>query len=119
MYTLTDFNMTFDITSMCIFADLPPPPVNLSQFDVTMTSVIVGWSAPAHNEPFRITNYTVQYKKFGTKMSYYDAVTVSSDKRESIVENLDSDTQYLMRVASINGYGSQPSETIVVHTKGQ
>ena len=51
-------------------------------------------------------------------MLYYDAVTVSSVKRESVVENLDSNTKYLMRVKSINAYGSQASEVMTVHTEG-
>ena len=111
--------MTKDVfTKLCLFPASPPPPVNLSQSDVTTTSVKVHWSAPAHHQPFRITNYTVQYKKFGTKMLYYDAVTVSSVKRESVVENLDSNTKYLMRVKSINAYESQASEVMTVHTEG-
>ncbi|KAK3696526.1 hypothetical protein QZH41_004875 [Actinostola sp. cb2023] len=97
----------------------PPPPTNLSQSDVSQTSVTVDWSAPAHQEPFRITNYTVQYKKADTKMPYYDAVVVSSDQRTVDVDNLDSNTKYLIRVMSINVYGSQPSEIMVVNTKGQ
>lgn len=96
----------------------PPPPVNLSQSDITSISATISWLAPAYHEPFRITNYTVQYKKAGTKMLYYSAVIVGANKRNVTVQNLDSNTEYMMRVASINAEGSEPSEEIIVKTKG-
>jgi len=117
------FNICRHINHMhmiCLFQAPPPPPTNLSQSDVSQTSVTVDWSAPAHQEPFRITNYTAQYKKADTEMSYYDAVVVGSDQRTVDVDNLDSNTQYLLRVMSVNAYGSQPSEMIEVKTnKGE
>jgi hypothetical protein len=83
-----------------------------------MTSVTVDWSAPLYYEPYRITNYTVQYKKANTEMSYYDAVTVKSKETKVNVNNLDSGTKYLMRVVSVNAHGSKASQPMVVNTTG-
>jgi hypothetical protein len=95
----------------------PPPPVNLITSDVKMTSVTVDWPAPMYHEPYRITHYTVQYKKANTEMSFYDAVVMSSKLRKAIVKNLDSGTKYLMRVVSVNAYGSESSKLMKVETK--
>lgn len=103
----------------CLALAPPPPPVNVTQSNITMTTVSVRWSIPADSEPFRITNYSIQYKKAGTKMSYYNALTVRSDIREGVVENLDLNTKYLLRVLSINAYGSAPSKVVVFKTKGK
>jgi len=51
-------------------------------------------------------------------MPYFNALMVDSSTRKAYVDNLDSNTQYLMRVAAVNYYGTQPSETIAVSTKG-
>ncbi|XP_031554403.1 vascular endothelial growth factor receptor 1-like [Actinia tenebrosa] len=98
--------------------DTPPPPPNVSGDEVTMTSVRVYWSPPLYHEPYRITNYTVQYKKAKTEMSYYDAVSVNANKTKVNVDHLDLDTKYLMRVVSVNAYGpSTASQPIIVKTK--
>lgn len=109
----------FPDKSIHVVADVPPPPANVKQGDVTMTSVRVFWSPPLYHEPYRITNYTVQYKKANTKMQYFDAVNVNSNKTKVIVDNLDLDTKYSMRVLSVNGYGSNPSQPIIVNTRGK
>ncbi|KAK3744279.1 hypothetical protein QZH41_020659, partial [Actinostola sp. cb2023] len=113
----TNVSKALLFTSLLVKAP-PPPPAHLRHSDVSDTSMNVDWSAPTHQEPFRITNYTVQYKKADTKMPYYDAVVVRSDQRSVDVENLDTSTKYLLRVVSVNAYGSQPSEIMAVKTKG-
>lgn len=95
----------------------PPPPKNLTQSDVTHTSVTLHWSAPDYSGPFNILNYTIQYKKSGTSMKYYDAVVVSGDTHKTSVANLDDGTKYLMRVLSVNAYGIEPSEPIAVTSR--
>jgi len=96
----------------------PPPPANLTYNDVTQTSVSVIWSAPAYSRPFNISNYTIQYKKTGTSMPYYNALVVGANERNVKVDNLDVGTNYVMRVAAVNAHGTQPSEPIAFTTKG-
>lgn len=47
-------------------------------------------------------------------MEYYDAVTLTSNITKVKVENLDVGKKYLMRVVSVNGYGSEASEPLEV-----
>jgi hypothetical protein len=50
-------------------------------------------------------------------MSYYDAVTVSSNQTKVNVKNLDSGTNYLMRVVSVNAHGSEPKSSKPMEVK--
>jgi hypothetical protein len=50
-------------------------------------------------------------------MSYYDAVTVSSNQTKVNVKNLDSGTKYLMRVLSVNAHGSEPKSSKPIEVK--
>lgn len=52
-------------------------------------------------------------------MFYYDAVNVNSNKTKVKVDDLDLDTKYLMRLVSVNAYGSSASQPMIVKTKGK
>lgn len=52
-------------------------------------------------------------------MQYNSAMFVSSKTRNVTVRNLDSNTRYAVRVVSVNAYGQQPSEGLLVQTKGK
>lgn len=96
----------------------PPPPANVTHSDATQRSVSVTWSAPDHSSPFNITNYTIQYKKTDTNLPYYNALVVAASGRQADVHNLDSSTEYAMRVSAVNSHGAQASEPFIFTTKG-
>lgn len=58
----------------------------------------------------------IKYKKIGTTLDYYDATTTSASKKTNYVtvKNLDAGKKYLMRVVSMNEYGSEASEAMEV-----
>ena len=47
-------------------------------------------------------------------MEYYDAKTLNSNITQVKVDNLDVGNKYLMRVVSVNSYGSEASESLEV-----
>ena len=94
----------------------PPPPANFNITGVTRTSAILEWSMPLYHGAYKITKFIAQYKKEGTNLGYYDAVSVSSAKSKTTVKGLNVGAKYLMQMVSVNAYGSLASDPVEMET---
>ena len=98
--------------------DAPPPPAapsNLQVSNVTTTSTILSWDAPADPS---ITGYKIMYRTPATQsnLSILVANTGNTDTSYT-VNNLEPDTVYVFRIIAVNDHGeSQMSNSVRVTT---
>ena len=85
----------------------PPPPANLTYSDVEETRAYISWDAPELHEMFSIERYYITYRKYGEKN--WSNKTVDATPNQSAtafqIDNLESDTFYIVTVAAENAYG--------------
>ena len=100
--------------------DAPPPPASpasLQVSNVTASSVMLSWDAPADPS---ITGYKIMYRTPATQsnLSILVANTGSADTSYT-VSDLKPDTVYIFRVIAVNDHGeSQMSNSVRVTTPG-
>lgn len=85
----------------------PPPPANLTYSDVEETRAYISWDAPELHEMFSIERYYVTYRKYGAKnWSNKTVDAIQNQPATSFqIDNLESDTFYIMMVTAENAYG--------------
>ena len=79
--------------------------------DVTGTSLLLNWKAPAENGGAEIVNYVIEYRKSGDLKWEPFPVSVTSAKLPEVerkLEKLTDDTEYEFRVAAENCAGRGP-----------
>jgi hypothetical protein len=81
----------------------PPPPVNVTHSDVRETRVHISWDPPELHELFSIARYYITYLKLGEKK--WSNNTISNDQYNVQLDDLESDTFYILRIVAENAYG--------------
>jgi len=85
----------------------PSAPLHVKTSDETLRSMKVSWIAPVWNDGSPITNYKVQYRKFGAT-TWKTFAHRPSTAKSITVGGLDSATTYEFRVAAVNSVGTSP-----------
>lgn len=96
------------------------PPVNIQAEADSSTSVRVSWDEPEKESVNgEITGYRLKYKT-KARGAKGNTLVIDATAREYTMGNLDSNTQYLIRMAVVNHNGTGPfSDWVAVDTPGQ
>ena len=96
------------------------PPVNIQAEADSSTSVRVSWDEPEEESVNgEITGYRLKYKT-KARGAKGNTLVIDATAREYTMGNLDSNTQYLIRMAVVNHNGTGPfSDWVAVDTPGQ
>ena len=100
---------------------IPPAPsaapTNVDVSDVTSSSITVQWgTVPCIHRNGDITGYSVQYGVVGSEST--QTMTVSGDF-SGVISNLESSTNYSIKVAAMNNVGiGAYSNVVIAQTDG-
>ena len=97
----------------------PPPPANLTYSDVVETRAHISWDPPELHEVFSIRLYYVIYRKHGEEKWSNETVSGTQNQVTGFqIDNLKSDTFYVVMVIAENAYGlGKESGKIKIKTK--
>ena len=98
--------------SVCM-TELPSSPDKAEVTNVTATSISVKWTAPMSNGGSRISYYLIEYHQKGVKNAegrdaWIEAGRVRGSVYAYTVNNLQTKSEYLVRVKAINESGAGP-----------
>uniref|UniRef100_A0A0N5B5S6 Ig-like domain-containing protein n=1 Tax=Strongyloides papillosus TaxID=174720 RepID=A0A0N5B5S6_STREA len=117
-YKLRVFNKygeDYDIFHIFI-NDVPLPPSSLYLNSIENESIIISWSLPENSDESTILGYVIEIKEADRRV-FKKVGQTSGNDLEYIIENLDINTEYLIRVAAKNKYGiSEFTEPIMART---
>lgn len=100
-------------------ADVPSPPLKLTAFDVTSTSVALHWQKPADDNGSPLIKYIIERCTAGIKR-WRQVGSVSAYKTEFLADDLYSEESYAFRIVAVNEVGNSiPSNTVDVLTKSE
>ena len=84
-------------------------PINVTASPLSgQVDIRVSWTAPTLPTGLPITGYSIQYKIRNTPDSTYETVTVGASVTLIDITDLESNTQYRIRVATITSLGTRP-----------
>uniref|UniRef100_A0A0K0FDM9 MSP domain-containing protein n=1 Tax=Strongyloides venezuelensis TaxID=75913 RepID=A0A0K0FDM9_STRVS len=96
--------------------DVPLPPTSLRLNSIDNDSVTISWSPPETNDDSMIFGYVIEIKETDRR-AFKKAGQTNGNKTIFTIENLDINTEYLVRVAAKNKYGiSEFTKPIIVKT---
>ena len=99
-----------------IVSGTPPPPTNLTHAGITETNIEISWSEPIGHELFDIDGYIISHKKASD--ATFKAQNISKSKNLNVVlNNLESNTFYVITVHGYNDEGDGDKLKIEVSTK--
>ncbi|CAI5437509.1 unnamed protein product [Caenorhabditis angaria] len=113
--------LSSDVVKVRTLSDEPSaPPQNIQAEADSSTSVRVSWEEPdGDSVNGEITGYRLKYKT-KARGSKGNTFVIDASAREYTMGNLESNTQYLVRLAVVNHNGTGPfSDWINVDTPGQ
>uniref|UniRef100_A0A0N5C350 INCENP_ARK-bind domain-containing protein n=1 Tax=Strongyloides papillosus TaxID=174720 RepID=A0A0N5C350_STREA len=97
--------------------DVPLPPTSLRLNSVDDDCVTISWSPPETNDDSVIFGYVIEIKETDRR-AFKKVGQTNGNKTTFTIENLDINTEYLVRVAAKNKYGiSEFTGPITVKTK--
>ncbi|GMT09127.1 hypothetical protein PFISCL1PPCAC_424, partial [Pristionchus fissidentatus] len=85
--------------------DVPEAPADISVGKVTAESVTVSWAAPSDDGGAEITGYLVERKE-ANRRAFHKFAQVPASKSSCLVEDLENDTGYVVRVSAVNKFGT-------------
>ncbi|XP_073230391.1 angiopoietin-1 receptor-like [Porites lutea] len=120
---LTQFIEGFDTSlrdslgvSALIVAEKPPPPGNLKVINVQTHYIVITWEKPKYGSDFQIQSYSVEHRKVGSK-SFTKAAALSYSQTGMVMEDLEPATEYIIRLSSINKYGTSDGVLLTQNTR--
>ena len=100
-----------------MFTEPPEPPSSLYLAEVRSRSIALSWY-PAFKGNSPVLHYVVKYKEKNAPWRYERNVTVVAGLSSAVLENLSPNTEYQMRVVSVNSVGvGPPSEVMTAITE--
>ncbi|KAI0211261.1 Contactin-5 [Lamellibrachia satsuma] len=94
-------------------SQLPSPPRQLTAINTTLNTISLTWLAPAQ-QPEGVTGYLVEYHQAKLPGPW---LPLKTSAPHVILQNLDPDTEYVIRVSAYNDLGeSLPSYRLVQQT---
>lgn len=94
----------------------PPPPREVAHDDLTSKSVSISWTKPEEAELFAIKMYGIKYKIISENK--FQNQTITSSEHNMLLDNLESNTFYIITVYGINDFGNgDESESLRIITK--
>ncbi|CAH3174957.1 unnamed protein product [Porites lobata] len=120
---LTHFIERFDTSfrdslgvSALIVAEKPPPPGNLKVINVQTCYIVITWEKPKYGSDFQIQNYSVEHRKVGSK-SFTKVAALRYSQTGMVMEDLEPATEYIIRLSSINKYGTSDGVLLTQDTR--
>ena len=87
--------------SLSISDEPPPPPTDLEVTHIQSTEVQLEWKPPRHIEVYQINGVTVQIKHASNdNADFINTEELDADALGVILDGLEPDTEYLVRVVS-------------------
>ncbi len=98
-----------------IVSGTPPPPTNLTHADITETKIDISWNKPIGHELFDIDGYIISHKKASD--TTFKAQNITSGELNVVLNNLESNTFYVITVHGYNDEGDGDKLKVEVSTK--
>merc|ERR1739838_1073064 len=95
---------SLEISEAVKASQVPSAPKSVAVDEVTKTSVKVSWKTPRHDGGSRIASYIVEVSKTG-EQTIVSSETVSDQSNTCLIENLEDDNMYDVRVKAVNDIG--------------
>jgi hypothetical protein len=95
----------------------PPAPTNMTVNDIKKTKAKIEWTPPLYHTTYGVTNYVIEFKKFGSKESWKNTSALEKVITQYELTDLEPDTDYLVRGHAINFLGKGvPTKIVEIKT---
>ncbi|VDM43005.1 unnamed protein product, partial [Toxocara canis] len=95
---------TFNLAIRIPCTDTPEMPEEVRVKEVGPDSITVAWNAPNNDGGSEITGYVIEKKEAGRR-AFHTVAKISTAKTEHVIEELEANTSYEIRLSAINKYG--------------
>ncbi|EGT46608.1 hypothetical protein CAEBREN_31711, partial [Caenorhabditis brenneri] len=85
--------------------DTPSAPGDVSVVKAESDCLHIEWTAPTENNGAEITSYVIEKKESGRR-KFHKVATVNGKKTTHIVDDLEIETPYIIRIAAVNKFGT-------------
>ncbi|CAH3022247.1 unnamed protein product, partial [Porites evermanni] len=99
-----------------IVAEKPPPPGNLKAINVQTRYIVITWEKPKYGSDFQIQSTSVERRKGGSK-SFTKVAALPYTQTGMVMEDLEPATEYIIRLSSINKYGTSDGVLLTQNTR--
>uniref|UniRef100_A0A8R1HRW0 Fibronectin type-III domain-containing protein n=1 Tax=Caenorhabditis japonica TaxID=281687 RepID=A0A8R1HRW0_CAEJA len=84
--------------------DAPSAPADISVVKTESNCLHIEWNAPTENNGAEITSYVIEKKENGRR-KFHKVASVNGRKDSFVVDDLEMETAYIVRVAAVNKFG--------------
>uniref|UniRef100_A0A914ZQD0 Titin n=1 Tax=Parascaris univalens TaxID=6257 RepID=A0A914ZQD0_PARUN len=88
-----------------VVKDTPETPERVRVTEVGPDFIAITWEAPSNDGGSEITGYVVEKKEAGRR-TFHAVAQISASRTDHVIEGLESNTNYEIRLSAINKYGS-------------
>ncbi|KAJ7337779.1 hypothetical protein OS493_007935 [Desmophyllum pertusum] len=94
----------------------PQPPQDFTVTNVQTQYIILAWNEPKYGSFYRIQNYTIERKKSDMADKFIVVRTLPYSQTRLIMKDLESSTEYTIRLSSSNKYGKSDGVLVTQET---
>ena len=88
----------------------------MTVINVQTRYIVIKWEKPKYGSDFQIQNYSVEHRKVGSK-SFTKVAALPYSQTGMVMEDLEPATEYIIRLSSINKYGTSDGVLLTQNTR--